>query len=502
MPSAVNPYLLKLFGAIGSLLGLGLAASVSPNVARAEPLHAGPLFDEFDLTLTLGCRKEAVGPFFYSEQKETQRTWAVPPLLARTQDPETESQEFDVLYPVMTYDRYGEQYRWQFFELLSFAGGPTQQESARDRFTLFPLYFQQRSSDTNQNYTAVFPVYGRLKNRLFRDDIFFVMFPCYSETRRKDVVTDNYLWPFFHLRQGESLRGWQFWPLVGREHKDLTTQTNGFGDIKTLGGHDSFFALWPLFLEDKDGIGTTNAQWQQASLPAYSLLRSPQRDSTTVIWPFFNRVDDREKKYREWDAPWPFVVFARGEGKTTTRVWPFFSQAHSATLESDFYLWPIYKYNRVNTAPLDSRRSRVCFFLYSDLAEKNTETEAVRRRNYCWPLYTHRRDFNGNSRLQVLALLEPFFSTSKSIERDYSPLWSVWRSEDNPRTGANSQSLLWNLYRHEATPAARKCSLLFGLFQYQSGPEGKRKRWFYIPLGQTGSAARRGAPAAPAKTAS
>ena len=39
-------------------------------------------------------------------------------------------------------------------------------------------------------------------------------------------------------------------------------------------------------------------------------------------------------KYREWDAPWPLIVFARGEGKTTTRVWPLYSRAHNATLES------------------------------------------------------------------------------------------------------------------------------------------------------------------------
>jgi hypothetical protein len=469
------------------LLGLGLGIGVFPRIASAESPHAGLLFDEFDLTLTLGHRKEAAGPFYYSERQETQRIWAVPPLLSYAQDPGTESKEFDFLYPIITYDRYEEQYRWQFMQVLSFAGGPTQHENARDRFTLFPIYFQQRSSDTNQNYTAVFPFYGHLKNRIFRDESFFVMFPLHGETRKKDVVTDNFVWPFFHLRHGDGLHGWQFWPLFGQEHKDLTTQTNGFNDVITIGGHDSLFALWPLFFDTKSGIGTANPQWQLASLPAFSLLRSPQRDSTTVIWPFFNYVDDREKKYHEWEAPWPLIVFARGEGKTTTRVWPLFSQAHSATLESDFYLWPVYKYNRVNSPPLDSRRTRICFFLYSDLTEKNTETEVARRRVYCWPLFIHRRDFNGNSRLQVLALLEPFLSTSKSIERNYSPLWSVWRSEKNPRAGASSQSLLWNLYRHEATPATKKCSLLFGLFQYQSSPEGKGMRLFYIPLGKTGS---------------
>jgi hypothetical protein len=466
------------------LFWMGLAVSGIPSTARAESPPAGPLFDEFDLTLAPGHRTEALGPFFYSEQQETQRIWAVPPLLSYTRDPEMESKEFDFLYPVMTYDRYGDQYRWQLFQLLSFAGGPTQRESARDRFTLFPLYFQQRSSDPSEDYTALIPFYGHVKHRLFRDEVFFVMFPLYSQTRKQDVVTDNYLVPIFHLRHGDGLHGWQFWPLAGSEHKDVTTQTNGFNDVKTIGGHDSFFALWPLFFNDRSGIGTENAQWQQASIPAYSLLRSPLRDSTTVIWPFFNYVDDREKKYREWDAPWPLIVFACGEGKTTTRLWPLYSRAHTPTLESDFYLWPIYKYNHAHSAPLDSRRTRICFFLYSDLRAKNTETEAALRRVDLWPFFTYRRDFNGNSRLQVVALLESFLPANKSIQRNYSPLWSVWRSENNPRAGATSQSLLWNLYRHEATPAARKCSLLFGLFQYQSSPEGNRMRLFYVPLGR------------------
>ena len=480
------------------LLWMGLAVIGTPIAAKADSPDAGPLFDDFDLTLASGHRTEALGPFFYSEQKETQRIWALPPLFSYTRDPGTESQEIDFLYPVMTYDRFGDQYRWQLFQVLSFAGGPTQRESARDRFTLYPLYFQQRSSDPSETYTALLPFYGHLKHRFFRDEVFFVMFPLYSQTRQKDVMTDNYLVPVFHLRHGDGLHGWQFWPLVGNEHKEVTTRTNGFNEVRTIGGHDSFFALWPLFFNTTSGIGTTNAQWEQASIPAYSLLRSPQRDSTTVIWPFFNYVDDREKKYREWDAPWPLIVFARGEGKTTTRLWPFYIRAHNDTLESDFYLWPIYKYNHVHSAPFDSQRTRICFFLYSDLTEKDTETEAALRRVDFWPFFTYRRDFNGTSRLQVVALLESFLPANKSIQRDYSPVWSVWRSEKNPRAGAASQSLLWNLYRRETAPTTKKCSLLFGLFQYQSSPEGNRLRLFYVPVGRTSPPVYGGAKPAPA----
>jgi hypothetical protein len=80
--------------------------------------------------------------------------------------------------------------------------------------------------------------------------------------------------------------------------------------------------------------------------------------------------------------------------------------------------------------------------------------------------------------------LEPFFPNSRSITREYSQVWSVWRWENNRKSGAASQSLLWNLYRRDETPQSKKCSLLFGIFQYQSGPEGRRWRVCHITVGK------------------
>ena len=153
----------------------------------------GPLFDRFSLTLDSGQRTEAVGPFYNRQQKESEQLLAVPPLFSHVSDASVEAEEFDFLYPVLTYDRYGTEFRWQLFQLLSFAGGQDPQEISARRFTLFPLYFQQRSPDPEQNYTALFPFYGHLKNRLFRDEIHFVLFPFYGQSRKRDVVTDNYL---------------------------------------------------------------------------------------------------------------------------------------------------------------------------------------------------------------------------------------------------------------------------------------------------------------------
>ena len=461
---------------------LGLVIGFTSDAFAGVDFSAGPIFDQFALTLDSGQRTEAAGPFFYDQRKDSEKTWAVPPLLSFDADPATESWEFDLLYPLLTGESFGTEYRWQLAQWLSFSGGRNPDDSTAKRFTLFPLYFQQRSSNPDENYTALFPLYGTLKDRFFRDKIFFVLFPVFGESRKRDIVTDNYLYPFFHLRHGDGLQGWQFWPLVGNEHKDAATKTNSFGETEITGGHDKFFALWPVYFHQNNGIGTDNPEKFRATLPLYSLTRSSRRDVTSVLWPFFTWIDDREKKYQEWEGPWPFITVARGEGKTTTRFWPFFSRSHNDTFESDFYLWPLYKYKRVHAGALDKERTRILFYLYSDVNERNTETGAERKRVDLWPLYVWHRDFIGNRRLQILALFETAMPDNRGIERNWSPLWSLWRSENNPQNGAASQSLLWNLYRSDTAPEFRKCSLLFGFFQYQSDSEMKKLRLLYIPV--------------------
>ncbi|HVY71785.1 MAG TPA: hypothetical protein VHH73_17770 [Verrucomicrobiae bacterium] len=426
--------------------------------------------------------KERIAPLYYSKETPAKLEWSFSPLLSHVLDRDTDSEEFDFAYPLLTYDRFGGEYRFQILQLFSFAGGVDQKDLQTRRFTLFPFYFQQRSLDTNLNYTAVMPFYGHLKNRLFRDEIDFVMMPLYLKSRKKDVVTENYLFPFFHLRHGDGLKGWQFLPIAGHEHKEVTTKTNGFGEVSIVPGHEKFFALWPLFFEQKVGIGTTNQQTNHVFLPFYSLQRSPARDSSTYLFPIgLTITDDREKKYHEWGLPWPLVAFARGEGKTMNRVWPLFGTASNTNRQNEFYLWPLYKRARVHSEPLESDRLRILYFLYSDLTEKNTETGRHLRRTDLWPLFTARHDPDGTETVQLLSLLEPALPNNKSIQRNYSPVWALWRTEKDPKTGRKMESYLLNLFRRETTPTVKKCSLLFGLLHYQSGPDGRHWRFFRPP---------------------
>lgn len=480
--------LLRLAGALGTVLALAnparLAAEDSPGA------DYGPAYSSFALTLQKGERRQWAGPLFATERNENEEGWTFSPLMSHRHDKGTDRSEFDFAYPLLTYDRFGPEYRFQFFQLFALSGGSTLDKESKSRFTLFPFVFSQRSKENPKlNYFGLFPVYGHLENHFFRDEVNFALFPAYVQTRKKDLVTWNYMAPFFHYREGTGLKGWQFWPVVGKEHKEVTTRTNIADQVETVGGHDKFFALWPLYFNNDLGIGTTNAQTQRVLLPFYSVQKSPARDSSTYFFPFgYTTTVDREKKYREWGAPWPLVIRARGEGKTADRIWPLFGRAHNDVLESDFYLWPLYKYNRAHSEPLDRERTRILFYLYSDLIEKNTGTKTSFHRTDLWPLFTARKEHNGNHRMQFPAPLEIFLPNNKSIEQTYSPAWTLWLSEQNPKTGAKTDSFLWNTFRRERAPGREKVSVLFGLFHYDRTEEGTKWKAFYVPW-KTGSKA-------------
>lgn len=476
------------------LVGLLLGAMPPAVIVRAQDgLQAGPLTHEFPLTLRPGARIEALGPLLHYELSELWEAWALSPLLSYTRDRGINSFGWDFAYPLLMYDRFGDEYSLRFLILITFSGGRSQEEDLNRRTSVFPIFFRQASPDPALRYTAVVPLGGRILNRFNRDEIRFVLFPLYSTTRRADVVTHNYLFPIFHVRRGDQLAGWQLWPLVGFEERLPALRTNRFDEPHLVPGHRKRFVLWPIHFHQDLGIGSTNPVSHRILFPFYALERSPARDSSVYLWPLVSRIDDRGREYKQWGLPWPFVVFARGEGKTVNRVWPFYSQARSESIQSDFYLWPIYKYNRAQSYPFDRERTRILFFVYSHVVERDLQSERARQRWDLWPLYARRADREGNERVQILAPIESFLPHNETIQRTWAPLWSLWRAENNRTTGASSQSLLWNLYRRDAMPERQRYSVMFGLFQLETSPAGKRLRLFHIPLSRRPAAPETGA---------
>lgn len=478
MPGTFRARALRRLARVGVLSLLLMPRPVSAEESVEGPA-IGPLFHTFPLTLEPGIGSEAAGPLFFRRQSEEYREWGVPPLItSRVTEDGDQSQVF-VLPPVFTWRRYGEDVRWQLGQWLNNSRQERIEDGEIRRFNLFPFVFYQDSPDPARDYWALFPLYGTLQGRMFRDEAEFVAFPLWLKTRKGTMTTRNVAFPFFHLRDGPGLDGWQLWPLAGHERLEPTTRTNVADEVEVVPGHDKTFVLWPLYFRNRLGLGTENPARVDAAIPLYYVERSPLRDHTSVLWPILSWTDDREAKFRQWNLPWPLVGFARGEGKTLDRVLPLFSVGHTKELSATTYLWPVYRRRHLHTDAIDRDRRQFGMFLYADLRERNLETGASARRIDSWPLFSWTRNPDGHERLQALSLIEPL-RRGAALERNWSPLWSIWRQERDPATGKSSQSLLWNLYRRDVSPAATKGSLLFGLVQYQQTSAGRRWRLFYL----------------------
>lgn len=462
---------------------LGWLAALALNglpVALHGGVEAGPAWYDFRLTLQPGTGSEALGPIWGTEASDLEKTWRLSPLISHHEDAGTERSEYEVLYPAFTYDRFGTEYAARFLQFFEFTGSTTLDGEAKDRRTLFPFFFYQKSTNPTNGYFGVLPIYGHLRNRLFRDEVSFILAPLWVSSKKRDVQTDNVLFPFFSWRHGGGVQGWQAWPFVGSEKKAITHRKDADGEDQIIPGYSRQFFPLPFFIHEKTGLGTPDAVTNRFYFPLYTQTRSADMDHTTVF--FFGHRTNRVEQFSEWSTPWPFLGWANGPGKTARRVWPLYGHAHSPSLSSDFVLWPLYTHRGQRGPSFERDRTRLLYFAYSDQRLANPDTKDKFRRRDLWPLFTYRRDLNGQKRLQILAPAEPLLPNNKSIERLYSPVWSLYRAESDPKTQRSSQSLLWNLWRREVTPEAKRTTAVFGFIKTEKSAQGRQWRLFWRPL--------------------
>lgn len=429
----------------------------------------------------------SLGPLFSREGKWTQNNLDIGPIWVSTEDPASENSEQNILYPFITRNRYGDETRVQVLQFLSWT--KTAQDTEKPEspaepkgVTLFPFFFYKQPSSTTDGYWAFVPIYGELDNRLFKKHIEFVLFPLYARTEKKDYETWNVLYPIFHLRRGDGVQGWGILPLFGLESKDARVITNSWNDPEAVDGYHNGFFLWPFIswvtMENPDRRYLTDV----AVLPAFRVLRSDDRDSTTLLWPFLNWTEDRGEKYKELGFPWPLVVFARGEGKTLNRILPFFSIGEKGSLHSKSILWPLYRQNITDASTLYRRRDQILFFLYSDLRLRNKESGEESHRQSMWPLWHTSTDTQGTRDFKTLALLEPIFPLDEELQRAWSPLWTLYQSKAKADRSEKEWSTFLNLAHGQKSPTRKSWKFAYGMMSHESTTEEKVYKVFSFPV--------------------
>ncbi|HTU03411.1 MAG TPA: hypothetical protein VMG58_16395 [Candidatus Sulfotelmatobacter sp.] len=438
------------------------AALLWAGAARADdtPVNLWPIYDDRVDPVDVAHARSGLGPIVGWERAldGTITDFAVRPLFhwRREDRPEARTFQLEALYPLFTYRRDERDWEWQFFELLNGRSEGSQERERRQDF--FPFYFSGETP-AGQRYRAVLPFYGDIYDRLGQDEIHVVLFPGYARFLKGGAETTYAPYPLVSWTHGER-SGLHIVPFYGREEKP--------------GVFERGFVLWPFYLWQRSGLDTDNPETSTAFLPFYYSLRSPERDSTTVLWPLFSKVTDRAGHYEQWFAPWPVVSFARGEGRYTNRVIPFYSY-EKRVLKNEFllreltstttsFLFPVY-IHEVNEIPGSRQeRHRVLWWLYSDTHDTGRDGDI--RRTDSWPFFHYARDREGAAEFQALALLEPFLPANEWIAWNYSPLWSLYSYRRNP-AGAQEWSFLWNLLRHQETAGGRAIEVLGPLVRYR-----------------------------------
>jgi len=453
------------------LLGLMAAPAAGEEVAAAErsPLNLWPFYQNRVDPVERADVREGLAPLVESQRAVDGSTqdFALRPLFHQRAERQLDRLEWEALYPLMSYSRTGQDWEFQFIQLLNFRNEGRQQEREQ-RADFFPFYMSG-TADTGETYHAVLPFGGRVLGGrvLGEDEIDFVMFPLYARFVKMGAETHYFPWPIISLTRGEGRSGFRFVPLYGQDRQE--------------GVFEKRFVLWPIFLHQRTGLDEENPEETLTFFPFYIAQRSTPRDSTTILWPLLTYIDDREHQYRQWDVAWPLVRIARGEGRTSNRFLPFYMH-EQRLLQHEFLLkemkstdlailFPIFIRNQVEFPDSLKVRDRLLWWLYSD--ERETGRDGSTRRIDAWPFFRYTRDREGAIQFQTLALLEAFMPGNEKIEQNYSPLWALYTYRQNPE-GDSVRSFLWNLLRHEETGAGRSIEVLGPLLAYQERGEDVR----------------------------
>ncbi len=433
--------------------------SVSPVHRDAGPLYA------VDRDLQGIPRERGLGPLLERQQSDDGQTFAaVRPFWSRTHDPESDRTVTDILWPIAMFKTRQGELDWRVFPAYGHdydMGDPV----SRYRWSVFPVLFGGRDRD-GQRYFSVFPLGGTLNEFLGRDRIVFVLFPLYTFSTINELRTHSVLWPVYSRTTGSDVHRFRVWPFYGVSIKEDRWRKR--------------FVMWPLWTSvqyhepDQQGGGFV-------LFPIYGRVDVNGRHSRMVIPPLFKVEWTDDGAHRALSAPWPFIQYRKGD-TDQLYLWPLYGKRSSGFNRQGFAVWPVVSWRVHERKQTSARQFRMLpVFYYESIRKQQTageegllaaKDEPVRSRYVkVWPLVSYRRE-QDHSLLRMLALWP--LKHTPAIERNWAPLWSLYRRE---RAGEERLTeALWGLVRHRSGDVDRTLSV-FPVLQVKSDAHQETRSW-------------------------
>ncbi len=433
------------------LLLIAAAAPAEPAAYFAAPdADWGPFYSR-DTAVSGELRQRSLGPFIEAAAGEPMLGFgALRPLWSRTTDAQRPRRLTEVLWPLATYRYLDGEAVWRFATLTGhdYAVG----EKSRYRVMAFPLLLFGRSAEGTP-YGGLFPLYGDVREMLFKDRIRFFLFPLMLETWIRDIHSTGYLWPFISRAEGDRVSALRFFPLYG-------TSTRDNGRVRHR------FFLWPFWTSHRaETSDSVSGGW--ILFPFYGRSTEPRGATTWVLPPFFRHT--RHGENSTLYCPWPFLRFSSGDVERRY-IWPLVGSRRSGMHQRSFLLWPIVRTGQDADGDL-TRRWRMILPLYYHEALTAAGDEATDTYTKVWPLFSYQR-VGDSTRFRALELWPE--KHSGPVERNYSPFWTLLQSA---RDGENRDfEILWGLFRRRADGQGGRYTSLFPLFEKEHSGDGTR-RW-------------------------
>ena len=471
---------------VAAMAAVGISIAGAAHAADAEEgtiFTLWPLLDYRESPQDGFSNLAILGPLIKFQHRKGERITAFRPLFYHTGHERDNSASTDYLYPLAASESTPEVSRFQFLQLVQKNTFRKDEPEGVERDSMFFPFYISGTSRKYGPYTSLFPIYGNIYERFWRDEYHFVLFPLYGSTVKKGTTSRNYLYPIFNTISGDRESGFHVWPLYGQAAKE--------------GVYSRRFVLWPLFMQESKGLDTDNPTEKLFLLP-YAATDSPRLTSRTYFWPFVGYSENRSLKETERDFFWPFWWTVRGEQRRVDSYLPIYYHGENKDSTKSWYLWPLLRHDTLASESFRQERERVLYFLYSDVREEWPKDGASRRRVAFWPLFVYDRDNHGVKTFGFPAPVEPILN-KPGIERSWAPLWRIYQQKwaDN---GDSAVTFLWNLYWHESRgdaiayefypllsyrnePRVTDVSLLKGLFRYRAAADRKRVSLFWLPFG-------------------
>jgi len=419
------------------------AACASPRAPDDRPLN--PIYDRRD---DGRVEKVQVRPFYWREEGPRGR-------------------KVNILGPIVRYREDDHFRRLQVFPNVFYTARHSPQELRSWWFTFFPLLF------LGSDDFLVVPFGGVSRGILGLDEL-LVVTPFYARSKRKTShPTDPAVYTIHHIlfpfiawgSDGRGRRKFRIAPFYGKSHRR---------DGETTG-----FILWPFYT------------WRRKKderaffvFPFYGRTVTPTREETTILFPFFNRVEDHLTGTTD-TAVFPFWRRATGgDAIDLRRYWPFFEDRRTGFTHTRIVAWPFWRRMYYQDRRQFARYTWVLPF-YRQVKSFSRETGREGRKTFVWPLARWERTPDGGREVLVPNLL-PFDAPSlREFADPFRPLLSLYHKRISP-SGEREVSALFGLVMTRRTKERKKVRLLGGLIGWDRGPEGRHLRLLWAIRLRTG----------------